>query len=150
MPTTTEFELRGDGPLVMVDDDAVDIMLFEHCHKRSHLDHRFVAFTSGEEFLQQLHSYLVDNERLPALVLLDINMPGMNGFEVLAALRAEEAFSEAPVVVFFSDSDNPEDRRRAAAYGTCVVEKFLGVHDGVAFLNELADRYRVASDTAAS
>lgn len=150
MPTTIDYELRGDGPLVMVDDDTIDIMLFEHCHKRSGLNHAFVAYTSGEEFLHQLHLARDGDESLPALVLLDINMPGMNGFEVMEAMRGEESFREVPVALFFSNSDSPRDRERAATYGTHVLEKFVSVDDGIAYLNELADRYEHAAETAAS
>ena len=53
---------------------------------------------------------------LPDLVLLDVKMPGMDGFEVLRRLRAEERTRALPVVLFTS-SDHEEERVRAEALG---------------------------------
>jgi len=49
----------------------------------------------------------------PALVLLDLNLPGMHGFEVLERIRADERTRRQPVVIL---STSGEDRDRAAAY----------------------------------
>jgi PleD family two-component response regulator len=53
---------------------------------------------------------------VPNVVFLDINMPGVNGFEVLAYLRREPRLSGVPVVIVTSD-DQPETARRAQRDG---------------------------------
>jgi CheY-like chemotaxis protein len=52
----------------------------------------------------------------PQLLLLDLNLPKVDGFEVLRRLRASEKFKAIPVLIV-SSSDAPGDRSRAAEYG---------------------------------
>jgi two-component system, chemotaxis family, response regulator Rcp1 len=53
---------------------------------------------------------------VPDVVLLDLNLPKIDGFEVLRTIRASEEFRDLPVIVITS-SDSPEDRSRTAALG---------------------------------
>lgn len=53
---------------------------------------------------------------MPSLLLLDLNMPGLHGFEVLSAIRERVVFAGLPVVIF-STSDDPADVRKAYALG---------------------------------
>lgn len=52
------------------------------------------------------------NEMIPSFVLLDVNMPGVSGLEILAYLKREPRLSKAPVIVITSD-DQPETKKRA-------------------------------------
>lgn len=140
MTGTTSVTTIALGPLVMVDDDEVDTMMVERCHGRSKIDRPFLTFADGESFL----TYLDDSYGqgvLPWLVLLDINMPGLTGFDVMEAMRANEVFRKVPVVLFYSNSDSPEDRARAATLGSGLQEKFSSALDCVAFLDRLAEDF---------
>lgn len=57
---------------------------------------------------QELLDYIEDGGETPAVVLLDLNMPGVSGREALTALRRHEIWKKIPVVVF-STSDDPGD-----------------------------------------
>ncbi len=75
-------------------------------------------------------NYLLSPERsaaeMPRLVLLDLNMPRMDGFEVLRRMRADERTRFVPVVILTS-SDHPEDVRRAYELGAnSYLEKLSG------------------------
>ncbi len=54
-----------------------------------------------------------DVSPLPQIVLLDLNIPKVDGFEVLRRIRASERYVSLPVIIFTS-SDSPSDRREAA------------------------------------
>lgn len=54
---------------------------------------------------------------MPALVLLDLNMPGMNGLDVLEATRKQPEFAELPVFCMLTSSSDPNDRQRAERAG---------------------------------
>ena len=79
------------------------------------------AVYSGEELLRSLQRALEgppekSPSSLPDLVLLDLNMPGLNGFQVLEWLRGRTPFDRIPVIVV-SGSDQPVDINRALALG---------------------------------
>ncbi len=59
-------------------------------------------------------------EETPKVVFLDINMPGVNGFEVLSYLRREPRLAKVPVIIVTSD-DQPETAKRAAREGASAV-----------------------------
>ncbi len=59
-------------------------------------------------------------ELIPNIVFLDINMPGVDGFEVLAYLRREPRLADVPVIIVTSD-DQPETTQRALAGGAISV-----------------------------
>jgi CheY-like chemotaxis protein len=69
------------------------------------------------DYLLRRNAYTFDTvSPRPALVLMDLNMPLMNGHEALQAIRANEALRAIPVVIL-STSDNPEQIARAYASG---------------------------------
>lgn len=82
--------------------------------------HEADAVSTGNDALRKIR------QRPPDLVLLDLAMPGMDGFEVLAALR--EGKIAAPPVVILSSQDDAQARQRAAELGAA---GFLvkGTHD---------------------
>jgi chemosensory pili system protein ChpA (sensor histidine kinase/response regulator) len=59
-------------------------------------------------------------EATPSVIFLDLNMPGMDGFEVLAYLRREPRLSGVPVIIVTSD-DQPETAQRATAGGAAAL-----------------------------
>ena len=82
--------------IIAVDDDIINRMTLEAILS---VDYDFIAVSSGPEALMLLASQLAD------LILLDINMPEMNGFEVLAALQKNPQTSAIPVIMLTGDLD---------------------------------------------
>ena len=82
-------------------------------------DYDVTAFGSGEEFLASL------DKRVPACVVLDVHMPGLNGFEVASRLRA--AHCDIPVV-FITASDDPSLDRPAHEAGRTLLRKPFSSH----------------------
>ena len=68
------------------------------------------AFTSGESALEALNR-VIDNKRLPQLILLDIAMNGMDGYEVLSRLKGNEKFKKIPVVFLTGMTDEVSECR---------------------------------------
>lgn len=109
----------GDGtvPIVMVDDEQLDFQLVKLFHKRSCLSNPLLHFFNGAEFLAYLESSKEGAVPLPAVVLMDINMPNMNGFEVIEKIRCDEHFMSTPFIMMLTSSDDPRDRERADTAG---------------------------------
>ncbi|GAB3894814.1 response regulator [Spirosoma agri] len=96
----------------IVDDDEDDQYLFELAFKRLVPPVQIKLLNDGEDLLPNL----ADSDDLPGLVILDLNMPRLNGFEALKQLRAEPAYQALPVVVL-TTSSSYEDRERAVQLG---------------------------------
>lgn len=103
--------------LLLVDDDDAHLMVAERAINRSHLGVQVRLAHDGYEALRVLGVDDDDHgsERAPVvLVMLDLSMPGITGWEVLRRLRA--AHHNVPVVVV-SDSWRPDDVRRSYELG---------------------------------
>ncbi len=106
--------------ILHVEDDVNDALLFQHaCHKAG-VAFDLQAVNDGEEAI----AYLLGTERfsdraqhpLPQLVLLDLKMPRLSGFDVLEWLRNDERFKRLPVIVLTS-SNHELDIKRAYDMG---------------------------------
>ncbi|TWT85391.1 Heme response regulator HssR [Posidoniimonas polymericola] len=106
-----------DCPLAFVDDDPTELLLARKYLQRSGLDVPMLEFTSGEAFLGHIDRAAAGDGPMPRVALVDIRMPGMNGFEVLERLRSRPGSDGAPRVVMFSNSDDPRDIERALTSG---------------------------------
>jgi CheY-like chemotaxis protein len=105
--------------LVLVEDSEDDVILFELTLRRTGL-HEFFdivrRFPSGEQAIEYFmnHPKTLDPEPLPDIVILDIKLSGITGFDVLAAVRRMES---RPVVAMFTSSCLAEDKQKAEALG---------------------------------
>lgn len=98
--------------LVLIDDSETDLLYARIVLERSGLGCEIVSFESAREALAYLQASLDDGVRL---ILLDINMPGMDGFEFLDAWERTAAARTA-VVIMLSSSAHPADTERARRY----------------------------------
>ena len=132
--------LTGKGPVLIVDDSESDITVAQGCYRRSKLDRELVVLTSGKALLDYLDAVLAGESEMPAVVLLDINMPGVDGFEALQRIRSRPEFSDVPVILMLTNSDSPKDIERAKEFGADGFQvKPLRMRDYVAFFDSLAD-----------
>lgn len=105
--------------ILLVDDNDDDVVLLEESLKDSKFVNLLHVVRDGEEalaFLRRLPPYQTASP--PGLVLLDINMPKMNGFEVLSAMKADPDLKAIPVVML-TTSTRDEDIVRSYDGGAC-------------------------------
>ena len=105
--------------LLLVEDNEDDIVLIEEAFAESKLMNLIFKVRDGEEalaYLRQEGQYT--HRRRPGLVLLDINMPKKNGFEVLQAMKADPLLQSLPVVML-TTSDREDDIVRSYTHGAC-------------------------------
>ena len=102
--------MKQHKPLILlVDDDPDDLFLLHEAFENSAPNLTIIEARDGVEALRQL-DVLHAKSALPELIVLDINMPRMDGKETLAGIKANEKFRTIPVVVF-STSSNETDRK---------------------------------------
>jgi len=90
--------------VLFIDDDTIEVMKFKRTISKLNLNHTVVEAGNGEEALEILE----DKDQLPDIILLDLNMPKMNGLEFLSILKANEILRYIPIIVL-STSRNYND-----------------------------------------
>lgn len=85
--------------ILWADDDTDDLMLMKEILSKNDRDYEIVEVRNGKDALEFLeNSYNTSN--LPCLIILDINMPILDGKETLSIIKKSEKYSTIPVVVF--------------------------------------------------
>lgn len=135
----TTIKIANDNEIIMVDDDEMEFTIAERYLKKSKLKNKLLTFQGGQPFLDYMQGVKSGEHRIPALVLLDVRMPAMNGFETLRRLRADPAFEDVPIMMMFSNSDLENDVELASELGADYYQvKPQSGDEYVAFLNSLA------------
>jgi len=110
--------------ILLVEDDEVDVMNVQRAFKKNNITNPLYFATNGLEALVMLRSDgkppVIPRER--RLVLLDLNMPRMNGIEFLRELRADPELKAVPVIVLTTSN---EDRDKVEAYNLNVAGYIL-------------------------
>lgn len=100
-----KFRVGGPAQVLMVDDDPSDVVLTRECFESTGFPVTLHHVANGEEclaFLRREKGY--EAAPTPDLILLDINMPKMNGHQVMEEMLADERLRHLPVVVLSTSS----------------------------------------------
>jgi CheY-like chemotaxis protein len=100
-----EAELRANKSILLVEDDVVDRMTVERALKEIHVLNPLHTVANGEEALEYLRDPA--NEK-PGIILLDLNMPKMNGIEFLHVAKGNEDLKRIPVIVLTTSKDEQD------------------------------------------
>ncbi len=92
-------------PILLVEDDAVDVMTVKRCFKQLKVLNPLMVAGNGEEALQLLQQV---GSFKPRIILLDINMPKMNGLEFLQHLKSSPGLKKIPVVMLTSSKEESD------------------------------------------
>ena len=88
--------MRSERPILLVEDDSVDVMTVERALKQVKILNPLYVAGNGEEALEILN----DPDKLtPCIILLDLNMPRMNGLEFLSVIKPHEHLRKIPVII---------------------------------------------------
>jgi CheY-like chemotaxis protein len=103
--------------VLYVEDDDAAYHLFRVALEEADLHVQFHRVSNGDQalqFLQKAGAY--GDAPRPALILLDLNLPGRNGFDILGELKTSESFRAIPVIIF-SSSSLASDKARSLNLG---------------------------------
>lgn len=106
--------------VLCIDDDPDDRELIRNAIFKVDPSYTVAHATNGKEALQFLNR--ADSSELPCLVILDINMPVMDGKQTLVEIKKNKKWSEVPVVVF-TTSSHPSDQSFCEHYGVELLTK---------------------------
>ena len=129
--------------ILVVDDDDADALMIEEALAAAETQARVERVTDGREALDYLRREgRYPDAMRPDLILLDLNMPRMDGRETLAAIKADEQLKAIPVVILTTSGAAPDIvasyQHRANAY----VTKPFGLDDFEATVRQIDRFYR--------
>lgn len=104
--------------ILVVDDDTIANFLLERIVLSTGMARNISKALNGKEALKIFQNHIYEAAPLPEVVLLDLNMPIMNGFEFLQAyseLEFEE--KDETLIILVTSSNNPLDMQRAKEFG---------------------------------
>ena len=113
--------------VLLIDDNEATNMLHERIIKKAAVTENVVVKTNGKNGIDYINECLNNGVDLPELILLDINMPVMNGWEFLQEYERVTSSvddSNRNVVVMLTTSLNPKDMERSKSFRS--VSKYLG------------------------
>ena len=122
--------MKSRKPVLVVEDDRIDTMTIRRIFSDLDIGNELQFFMNGEEAIYYLRTESVER---PCIILLDINMPRMNGIEFLKEVKKDKRLKSIPVIVLTTSCDK-NDREEcfgngAAGYMLKPVEydDFMGV-----------------------
>ncbi len=122
---------------VVIDDDEIALNIAQWYLKKHELFNDSLAFNSPTLALEAFEKMVASDSALPDVLLLDLNMPVLDGWNVLEILNANTALSAIPVAIITSSID-PLDRLKASGYSQ--IFDFIEKPYSVEKLSKLAEK----------
>jgi CheY-like chemotaxis protein len=95
--------MRNLRPILLAEDDSVDAMTVKRAFSELKVTNELVRVVNGEEAIEYLK---IHTDKKPCVILLDLNMPKMNGIEFLKVAKADNELRQIPVVVLTTSKDD--------------------------------------------
>ena len=108
-----------DVTILLVEDDPGHTRLVEKNLRRANIKNEIVFATNGQEALDYLFcegEYATNNQKPHMLVMLDLNMPVLDGYQVLERIKKDESTKRIPVIIL-TTTDDPREVRRCYELG---------------------------------
>jgi CheY-like chemotaxis protein len=126
--------------IMLIDDNPDDNFFHERIINKCNVAEKVIAMESGKDALAYLTSRNDNNEPCPNLIFLDINMPGMNGWDFLVEYNKLDIQLHKPIlVIMLTTSDSPDDKIKAMALN--VGSNFKTKPLTQLFLEEIINKY---------
>lgn len=121
--------------ILLLEDDAIEVMKFNRVLNKLELNHKIIEANNGEQALDILKNKAI----IPDIIVLDLNMPRLNGIEFLNILKKDEVLKYIPSIIL-STSANHKDMMECYKIGIAgYILKPLKYEDYVDRIQKLLD-----------
>ncbi|EMO53582.1 response regulator [Leptospira noguchii] len=135
--------------ILLIDDNQDDNFFHERVIYKGNYAEKVITKQSGQEALLFLKNKSKNIEPFPNLIFLDINMPGMNGWEFLEEYRKlDQELQTSTLIIMLTTSDNPDDKNKFSQFGSSSDFKTKPLTN--AMIDEILERYFPESVSADS
>ncbi|EMO90404.1 response regulator [Leptospira noguchii] len=135
--------------ILLIDDNQDDNFFHERVIYKGNYAEKVITKQSGQEALLFLKNKSKNIEPFPNLIFLDINMPGMNGWEFLEEYRKlDQELQTSTLIIMLTTSDNPDDKNKFSQFGSSSDFKTKPLTNTM--IDEILERYFPESVSADS
>lgn len=110
---------RTPATILLIEDDPGHARLIERNLRRAQIDNEIILFADGQQALEYLctdRAAAGAAQGVPRLIILDLNLPGLDGYQVLEQLKSSHRTRHIPVIIL-TTTDEPRDIERCYALG---------------------------------
>jgi CheY-like chemotaxis protein len=119
---------RETTTILYIDDDQDDLLIFEESVSTLYPDVTLLKAQSSEAGIKILDQLESEKKPFPSLIMIDMNMPKMNGRETLQHIRTNNKWREIPVAIF-TTSANKDDIEFCRKFGSACITKPMSYAD---------------------
>ena len=125
--------MKRELKILLIEDDTIELMKLNRAMLSLNMNHKVTEVNNGEDALE----LLLNEEYYPDIILLDLNMPKINGIEFLSILKKNESLKFIPTIIL-TTSSNKKDLMECYNIGIAgYVQKPLKYQDYIAKINIL-------------
>ena len=126
--------------ILLIEDNPSDIRLTQEALKESKLQNNLHVVEDGEEALDYLYQRGVyAQEPQPDLILLDLNLPNLDGREVLSRVKQDENLNHIPIVVLTTSDAGEDILKSYQLYANCYITKPIDLDQFIKVVNAIED-----------
>jgi len=107
--------------VLLVEDNPADIRLTQEAFKKFRIYNKLEVVRDGVEAMKYLYTQPVD--KLPDIILLDLNLPKKNGLEVLKEIKADDKLKQIPIIILTTSESDNDINQSYKNYASCYITK---------------------------
>jgi CheY-like chemotaxis protein len=124
--------------ILLIEDNDGDIMLTIEAFEESRIVNKITVIKDGKQAINFFES-LDKKDKIPSLVLLDVNLPKMSGHEVLVYIKNSEKYKSIPVIMLTTSSSEKDISESYRNHVNCFITKPIDVGDFMRAITKIED-----------
>lgn len=125
--------------ILLVEDNEGDILLTLEALSESKYSNEVTVIKDGDAALTYFKNCMDNNERLPDLVLLDINLPKIDGKEVLSFIKTHNKLARIPVLMLTTSSSEEDIKDAYSSHANCYIPKPVDLNNFFDIIKAIED-----------